>query len=141
MSKTINTIKFTSEKSAVASKSFLKKAMIYGTDEYKLYKEFKAENPNVTVTAKSIKKNPNKESYKNLTYENMESYINELENKDVLLDKFARQKRMAVIAKNPYRNVLNWFKNNCFDNEHEFVEFRKAIADMDSKSDEAVALA
>ncbi len=47
-----NTIRFASENTAVASKVFMKNTMIYGSNEYKILKTFKAENPNVTVSAK-----------------------------------------------------------------------------------------
>lgn len=135
------TIKLTSESTAVASKTFMKNAMIYGTEEYRILRSFKAENPGVVVSAKAIKKNPNKDSYKNLTYGNMIAYINELDNASELLKEFDRQKKMAVIAKNPYRYVLNWFKSACFDNEHEFVEFRKAISLVDETEASELALA
>ena len=49
---TNNTIRFASENTAVASKVFMKNTMIYGSNEYKILKTFKAENPNVTVSAK-----------------------------------------------------------------------------------------
>lgn len=123
-----NTIVLTSESTAIASKSFLKKAMVFGTDEYYTLKGFKSENPTVKVTAREIKKNPNKESYKNLTYDNMVAYIGELANKNELLAEFERQKRMASIAKNKYRYVLNWFKSACFESDIEFNKFRSEIA-------------
>ena len=122
------TIILTSENTAVASKSFLKKAMIFGTDEYYVLKQFKTENPKVEVKAREIKKNPNKDSYKNLTYSNMVAYINELDNRVELLAEFERQKRMSVIAKNKYRYILNWFKSACFENEADFNDYRKSIA-------------
>jgi hypothetical protein len=56
---------------AQVTKSFEKKSRVFGTDEYKLWREFKKDYPNAKMTTKSIKKNPNKETNKNLTYENM----------------------------------------------------------------------
>jgi len=138
---TNTTIRFTTENTAVASKVFMKNAMIYGSDEYKILKAFKAENPNVTVSAKEIKKNPNKDSYKNLTYNNMVAYINELPNRVELIAEFEATKRKSVIAKNKYRYIVNWFKSACFENEKEFADFRKSIAivDVPTASAELVA--
>ena len=123
-----NQIVLTSENTAVASKSFLKKAMVFGTEEYYYLKGFKSENPTVKVTAREIKKNPNKVSYKNLTYNNMVAYIETLKNSAELIAEFELQKRKAVIAKNPYRSVVNWFKANCFESDIEFNEFRETVA-------------
>ena len=131
---TNNTIRFASENTAVASKVFMRNAMIYGSNEYKILKTFKAENPNVTVSAKKIKKNPYKDSCKNLTYNNMIAYINELPNNAELLTEFEKTKRMSAIAKNKYRYVVNWFKSTCFDNEQEFTDFRRSIATVEVPS-------
>lgn len=122
-----NTITFTSTTTATASKSFLKKAMIYGTDEYKILRSFRLENPEVKVVAREIKKHEGKDSYKNLTYANMESYMNNLDNGAELIAEFNRQKEMACIAKNKYRYMLNWFRSACFESEAEFAAYR---ADM-----------
>ncbi len=126
---------------ATVSKSFMKNAHVYGTKEFNELRKVLADFPEITIKEREIKKNPDKDSYKNLTYANMETYINELENKDALLAEFTRQKRMAVIAKNPYRYVLNWFKSACFANELEFVEYRKAIAIIDCADDSQMAIA
>ncbi len=126
---------------ATVSKSFMKKAHIYGTKEFDELRKVLADFPEISIKEREIKKNPDKESYKNLTYDNMIAYMKELDNADKLVNEFNRQKRMAVIAKNPYRYVLNWFKSACFENEIEFVEFRKAISlisELDA-SDVAVA--
>ena len=119
----------------------MKKAHIYGTKEFNELRKVLADFPEITIKEREIKKNPDKDSYKNLTYANMETYINVLENKDALLAEFNRQKKLAVIAKNPYRYVLNWFKSACFNNELEFVEFRKTIALVDCADDSQMAIA
>ena len=126
---------------ATVSKSFMKNAHIYGTKEFDELRNVMATFPGIEITVREIKKNPNKDSYKNLTYANMETYINELDNKDTLLADFNKQKKLAVIAKNPYRYVLNWFKTACFENEKEFTEFRKAIALVDSVEESEMAIA
>ena len=60
--KKTSTITIINETTAIVTKKFYKQAMIYGTEEYKIMRTFKIENPGVKVIAKQIKKNPNKES-------------------------------------------------------------------------------
>ena len=119
----MTSIKFTSENKAVVTKMFMKKAMIFGTDEYRLLKEFKKENPNVEVTTKNIKKNPNKQSYKNLTYTNMRKYISTLENSEVELSAFETQIKRSSICNSPYKTVMNWFINRYRNTEEMFDAF------------------
>ncbi len=126
---------------ATVSKSFMKKAHIYGTKEFEELRKVLADFPEISIKEREIKKNPDKESYKNLTYDNMIAYMKELDNADLLINEFNRQKRMAVIAKNPYRFVLNWFKSACFENEIEFVEFRRSIALIENEDQASVAVA
>ncbi len=126
---------------ATVSKSFMKKAHIYGTKEFDELRKVLADFPEISIKEREIKKNPDKESYKNLTYDNMIAYMKELDNADKLVNEFNRQKRMAVIAKNPYRFVLNWFKSTCFENEIEFVEFRRSIALIGNEDQTSVAVA
>ena len=45
------------------------------SDEYALLQKLKMENPEFKVSRRKIKSNPNKDSYKGLTYEYMEDYI------------------------------------------------------------------
>ena len=135
-----NTIKFadTNCTIAIVSKSFMKSALVYGTEEYKLLKEFKTENPKVTVKVKEIRKNPNKVTYKNLTYRNMVEYIETLPNSEELLSLFETIRIRAKIAKNPYRYTADWFKEVCFKNETEFNKFRETIS-IETSSESAYA--
>ena len=45
------------------------------SDEYALLQKLKMENPEFKVSRRKIKSNPNKDSYKGLTYEYMKKYI------------------------------------------------------------------
>lgn len=45
------------------------------SDEYKILKKVCKENPNFLVHVRTIKKNPNKETYPGLTYDYMRDYI------------------------------------------------------------------
>lgn len=117
-------IKIKENNIAEVTKEFAKKAMIYGTEEYRLWRDFLSENPNYTMVTKTIKKNPNKETNKNLTFDNMRTFISEQENSDELLKEFEKQIRMSKIQSNPYRCVLAWFKTE-FKNYDSYKEFFK----------------
>ena len=53
------------ETTAQVTKAFMKKAVIFGTDEYKLWREFKKDFPEAQMVTKAVKRNPSKKTYKN----------------------------------------------------------------------------
>lgn len=87
---------------AQVTKAFYKQARIFGTPEYETWKAYRQDFPNATMETKSIKKNPNKKSYKNLTYANIESYLKVQPNGAELLKEFEEKKATTRIEKNPY---------------------------------------
>lgn len=102
-----NVIKLIDEKNAQVTKAFQKKASIYGTEEFKLWREFKAQFPDAVMVTKEIKKNPNKKtSTKNMTYKNMALFIKEQDNAEVLMAEFKREYNKSKVQANPYRYVL-----------------------------------
>ena len=68
-------IRYIDETSAQVTKAFEKKACIFGTEEFKLWREYKKEFPNAQMVTKSINKNPNQKNRRNMTFDNMEAYI------------------------------------------------------------------
>ena len=76
------TIKMINETTAQVTRAFMKKAVIFGTDEYKLWREYKKDFPEAQMVTKTIKKNPSKKTYKNHTYENMRLFIRTLTDKE-----------------------------------------------------------
>ncbi len=103
-----NTVKVIDD-NIIITKAFQKKAQIFGTAEYYKLKAVKAENPNATVTTKTIKKNPDKESFKNVSYENMESYISSQPNAAVHMAHYEIVRERSKIQKAPYKYVAKWF--------------------------------
>ena len=73
------------------------------------------------MVVKKIAKNPNKKTYKNMTYANMETYIMAQANAKELMDEFYRQRKLASISKNPYKYVLNWFIEKFQDSDEYFT--------------------
>ena len=133
---TKNTIKTLDNTTAQVSKTFAKRAVIFGTEEYKLWREYKKDFPEAQMTTKSIKKNPDKKTNKNMTYENMKSFIKSLPNCEDLEKEYERTKELAKVSPSPYRVVLTWFENKFKDTEEYKMVF---IAPIENTSEKAVA--
>ena len=110
-----NPVKIIDENTVLVTKAFAKQARIFGTPEYKKWKEIKADLPAAKMVTKKIKKNPEKKTNRNKTYENMELFIRQQENADVLLEEFERQKKLSKVKPSPYAAVLEWFENTFKD--------------------------
>ena len=104
-----NAIIYINDTEAQVTKAFAKQARIFGTSEYKLWKEYRKDFPEAQMVTKTIKKNASKRTYKNLTYANMERFLKSQNNADQLLKEFKVKKEAAAIQQNPYRAVLAWF--------------------------------
>ena len=104
-----NAIIYINDTEAQVTKAFAKQARIFGTPEYKLWKEYRKDFPEAQMVTKTIKKNASKRTYKNLTYANMERFLKSQDNADQLLKEFKVKKEAAAIQQNPYRAVLAWF--------------------------------
>ena len=115
-----NAIRYIDDTTAQVTKAFQKNAVIFGTEEFKLWREYKAIFPNAQMTTKTIRKNPNIKSNRNLTYKNMRVYI-EIENQN-LISEFNKQLKLSKIQTNPYRCVLAWFQSN-FENYDSYKQF------------------
>ena len=135
-------IKMMSETEAQVTKAFAKNAVIFGTSEYKLWKEYRKDFPNAKMVTKTIKKNPEKKTYKNLTYKNMELFIKvqpvEKDENDNVIDymkEFERQKLMAKVQANPYKSVLAWFLEK-FKDYSTYKEFFKKLEEEEKNKKE-----
>ena len=105
-----NAPRFVDETHVLVTKMFAKNARIFGTAEYKMWKEIRLDCPNAEMVTKTIKKNPNKRvDTKNMTYENMALFIREQENAATLMVEFKKQISLSKVQTNPYRCVLAWF--------------------------------
>ena len=117
-----NAIIYINDTEAQVTKAFAKQARIFGTPEYKLWKEYRKDFPEAQMVTKTIKKNASKRTYKNLTYANMERFLKSQDNADQLLKEFKVKKEAAAIQQNPYRAVLAWFLAK-FPKYDEYKEF------------------
>ena len=118
-----NAPKFIDDNHVLVTKEFAKNARIFGTPEYKLWREIKRDCPEAEMVTKTIKKNPNKNiSTKNMTYERMAIYIREQDNAETLMIEFKKQISLSKIQTNPYRCVLAWFIQK-FENYDSYKNF------------------
>lgn len=115
--------KFVDEKHVQVTKEFAKNARIFGTPEYKMWKEIRQDCPEAEMVLKSIKKNPDKKNdTKNMTYERMAIYIREQNNAETLMIEFKKQVSLSKVQNNPYRSVLAWFIQK-FENYDSYKDF------------------
>ena len=110
MNTTKNAPRFITDNQVQVTKEFAKNARIFGTAEYKLWKEIRMDCPNAEMVTKTIKRNPSKKvDTRNMTYANMEAFITAQDNANELLAEMKKQIAMSKVQTNPYRSVLAWF--------------------------------
>ena len=106
-----NAIRYISDNEAQVTKAFAKNASIFGTEEFKLWREYLTYYPMAKMVTKKIKTNPDKVNItKNMTYENMAAFIREQDDAEAVMAEFKKQINLSKVKANPYRAVLAWFK-------------------------------
>lgn len=101
----------------IVSKTFYQKAERYGSDEAKTLRDIQRDYPKMRVMVRGAKKQTNREGevsygnqYKNLTYANMERFMNALPNADDYIQVYELAKRVGATNASPYAVVRRWFK-------------------------------
>lgn len=139
MNTTKNAIRYINDTTAQVTKAFEKKAAIFGTEEFKLWREYKKEFPNATMTTKSIKKNPNKNTTtKNMTYENMAAYISVQDDAEEVMKEFEKEIKLSKVKANPYRAVLAWFKQK-YTNINDYMDYFEQLATVEAEKNSLFA--
>ena len=132
--------KFVGENRVQVTREFAKNAMIFGTPEYKLWREIKADCPDAQMELKTIKKSPNKRNdTKNMTYERMAIYIQEQDNAATLMVEFKKQIAISKVQTNPYRSVLAWFIQK-FEGYDSYKSFFAAEAEKKAEAEDLFAI-
>lgn len=98
----------------VMDRMFAKNSADTRSEEYAHLQRVRADYPTFTVTTRSCKKNPEKESYKGLTYAYMEDYIIRNEGKDTVLEVLKEFEDLLFIAEchsksRRYPAIKRWF--------------------------------
>lgn len=92
------------------SKSFEDALNNPASEEYKLWKQLRADFPGLTIIRKTRRALKKARPTKNLTYKHMEQYMNVFQNADELLAQFKVVKECSKQQPSPYKFVLDWFK-------------------------------
>ena len=119
-----NQIKYINDKEAGVTKAFAKRAVIFGTPEYKLWREYKKDFSEAEMVTTTRTSKPKAIQTRNLSYSNMEIFISAQDNAEELLVEFRRVKKTSVVQTSPYRSVLAWFleKFESYDSYKDFLE-------------------
>ena len=135
-----NAPRFVDDTHVLVTKEFGKNARIFGTPEYKVWKEIRLDCPTAEMVTKTIKKNPDKKtSTKNMTYENMAIYIREQDDATTLMVEFKKQIALSKVQTNPYRCVLAWFRKT-FENYDSYKAFFAAEAQKEAQKQNIFAV-
>lgn len=127
------------EKKIYISNSFYKKACNGGSVEYKMLHKVMSENVGFELSFKVAK---DKETYKDLTYTVMKTYIEENENKETNLMLFNEVKKEAEAEGSGYPLVKKWFLKTFeeFKNkEISELEYKKLVERAKAKTEEKKA--
>ena len=135
-----NAIRYISDTEAQVTKAFVKNASIFGTDEFKLWREYLSYYPDAKMVTKSIKKNPNKLNItKNMTYENMAAFIREQDDAAEVMKEFEKQINLSKVKANPYRAVLAWFKKK-YSDVNDYMDYFENLAAEKAQKESMFAL-
>jgi len=110
-----NTLKINhTDRTITMDRTFAKNAENTRSEEYAHLQRVRNDYPTYTVVRRQIKKNPNKECWKGLTYTYMENYIithEEGENRVLVLKEFAEKRLISECHSNAHRYpvIKNWF--------------------------------
>ena len=92
------------------TKSYLDKAGIFGSPEYKEIKKYRDDNANMKIEI--IKRNPSKTDNRPTTvkYADMEHFIKQFpqERQKSLLERYNKVKALSKTHRSPYKYVLDW---------------------------------
>ena len=102
------------KKRIVMDRAFAKNCANPASDEYTQLQRVRQDYPTFTVSTRTCKSNPEKESYKGLTYEYMEHYILTHESKDTVLDVLDEYNELRLLAEchsrsRRYPVIKRWF--------------------------------
>ena len=102
------------KKRIVMDRAFAKNCANPAIDEYTQLQRVRQDYPNFTVSTRTCKSNPEKESYKGLTYEYMEHYILTHEGKDTVLEVLDEYNELRLLAEchsrsRRYPVIKRWF--------------------------------
>lgn len=122
----------------IITKAFAEKASTPTNEEYKLLLQFQKDFPNLKIvrkTHKTPKKYTTKSGevyscnqYKNLTYANMEHFINALPNREELMEEYNNLRYgVGKVQTNTYAVVRDWFIQQFPDYRKNPLKYAKEV--------------
>ena len=87
------------------TEKFARKAEKFGTKECDIMDDFMTNHTTATIKVEKATRKPR------LTYEMMEAFICRMPNAEKNYHEFSRAQLRSAAEKNPYKYVLDWFKN------------------------------
>ena len=93
----------------IMDRMFDKNRRIVGSREYTLLQMAKADHPQYEVVLRHIKTNPEKQIYKNMTYEYMREYISKHPHAEERMVEFEEKTLRARCHVETYGKVKKWF--------------------------------
>ena len=97
------------EKNIYISNSFARAAMNITSEEYKTLREVMDNHPDYAILKREIKKNPQKESYRGLTYEYMDNYIASHDESGEIMKTYTELRLRAECHSIRYAHIKKWF--------------------------------
>ena len=110
-----NTLRFDHDaRCIVMDKTFYKNSSNIRFEEYTMLQRARQDYPTYTPVIKHIKRNPDKETYKGLTYAYMENYIQTHESADTVETVMAAYRELRLISEchgkaRRYPTIKKWF--------------------------------
>ena len=105
-----NTLKINHEnRTIVMDRTFAKAAEIVGSREYNMLQMARRDYEGYTVIRREIKKNPNKECYRGLTYDYMRDYILSHAGAETMIQKFDELLLLSQCHSIRYPHIKKWF--------------------------------
>ena len=87
--------------------AFAKKASQLNTHEYNIMKQFRLDNPSLTIIKAEKKATSNRPM--NVKFTEMEKFIAQCRDKEARLTEFEKVKALSKIQSSPYAYVKTWF--------------------------------
>lgn len=96
-------------KNIMISKTFARASMVINSEEYKTLSDVKSTYGEYSIIQREIRKNPQKESYRGLTYAYMEHYILTHDKSGEIMKIYEELRLRALCHSIRYAHIKKWF--------------------------------
>lgn len=96
-------------KNIIISKAFAKASMSINSEEYKALLKVRNSYSEYSIIQREIKRNPQKESYRGLTYDYMEKYISTHDKSGEIVKMYQEMRLRASCHSIRYAHIKKWF--------------------------------